>query len=93
MQKDQNTIVAETGNLQIPKHLQDAHYKGAKNLNRGIGYKYPHDFPGHITEQQYMTDKTVGRQYYKPTDIGYERKVNEYLDYVKKMIEQERGNA
>ena len=40
-----------------------------------------------------MTDKTIGKQYYKPTDIGYERKVNEYLDYVKKMIEQERGNA
>ena len=41
-----------------------------------------------------MTDKTLGKKYYVPTDIGYERKVSEYLDYVKKVIEQERkGNA
>ena len=46
--------------------------------------KYPHDYPGHITSQQYMTDKTVGRSYYEPTDIGYERKIAEYLDYCEK---------
>ena len=48
--------VNETGNLPIPPHLQDAHYKGAKNLNRGIGYKYPHDYEGHYVEQQYLPD-------------------------------------
>ena len=77
----------------VPMHLRNAPAKGMEELGYSVGYKYPHDFPGHITEQQYMTDKTIGKQYYKPTDIGYERKVNEYLDYVKKMIEQERGNA
>jgi putative ATPase len=36
-----------------------------------------------------MTDKTIGKKYYEPTDIGYERKIIEYLDYVKKMTGQE----
>ena len=49
--------VEETGNLPIPKYLQDAHYKGAKDLNRGIGYKYPHDYKGHYVEQQYLPDE------------------------------------
>ena len=75
----------------VPMHLRNAPAKGMEELGYSVGYKYPHDFPGHITEQQYMTDKTLGRKYYKPTDIGYERKVNEYLDYVKKMIDQENG--
>jgi putative ATPase len=43
--------------LTIPAHLQDAHYKGAKTLGRGVGYKYPHDFPFRITEQQYLPDE------------------------------------
>ena len=61
----------------------------AEELGYSVGYKYPHDFPGHITGQQYMTDKTLGRTYYEPTDIGYEAKVRQYLDYVKKMTEGE----
>ena len=77
----------------VPMHLRNAPAKGMEGLGYSVGYKYPHDFPGHITEQQYMTDKTMGKQYYRPTDIGYERKVNEYLDYVKKMIEIEKGNG
>lgn len=57
-------LVRETGNLQIPKHLQDAHYKGAKNLNRGIGYKYPHDYPGHYVKQQYLPDDIKNEKFY-----------------------------
>ena len=58
-------LVRETGNLPIPKHLQDAHYKGAKNLNRGIGYKYPHDYPGHYVEQQYLPDEIKDETFYE----------------------------
>lgn len=49
-------IVERTGNLAIPQHLKDAHYKGASKLGNGIGYKYPHDYPGHFIEQQYLPD-------------------------------------
>ncbi len=73
----------------VPMHLRNAPAKGMEELGYSVGYKYPHDFPGHVTKQQYMTDKTIGKKYYEPTDIGYERKIIEYLDYVKKMTGQE----
>ena len=82
----------EVGNTDtgvVPMHLRNAPAKGMQELGYSVGYKYPHDFPGHITKQQYMTDKTLGRSYYEPTDIGYEAKVRQYLDYVKKMTEGE----
>ncbi|MDE7404073.1 MAG: replication-associated recombination protein A, partial [Lachnospiraceae bacterium] len=47
-------IVEETGNLPIPTHLQDAHYKGAAKLGHGTGYLYAHDYPNHYVEQQYL---------------------------------------
>ena len=50
-------IVDEKGNLPIPSYLRDSHYKGAKDLNRGIGYKYPHDYEGHWVKQQYLPDE------------------------------------
>lgn len=57
--------VEETGNLAIPKYLQDAHYKGAAKLNRGIGYKYPHDYEGHYVEQQYLPDEIKDEKFLK----------------------------
>lgn len=50
-------LVENTGNLEIPKYLRDAHYKGASKLGNGIGYKYPHDFKNHYVEQQYLPDE------------------------------------
>ncbi|MFR6589571.1 MAG: hypothetical protein ACLURV_04740 [Gallintestinimicrobium sp.] len=46
--------VEETGNLAIPVHLQDAHYKGAAKLGHGKDYKYAHDYPNHYVRQQYL---------------------------------------
>lgn len=48
--------------LEVPDHLKDAHYPGAKKLGRGEGYKYPHDYGGHV-EQEYLTRK---KKYYNP---------------------------
>ncbi|MBI5190885.1 MAG: replication-associated recombination protein A [Nitrospirae bacterium] len=58
--------------LPVPDHLKDTSYKGAKRLGRGKGYKYPHDYPGHWVEQEYMAEK---RAYYTPSDQGYEKEV------------------
>lgn len=49
-------LVEFASDLPIPSYLQDAHYKAAAKLNRGIGYKYPHDYPGAWVEQQYLPD-------------------------------------
>lgn len=50
-------------NLMIPTHLQDAHYKGAKALGRGVGYKYPHDYPYGVTPQGYLPEAYAMDQY------------------------------
>lgn len=57
--------VEKSGNLPIPAHLKDAHYKGASKLGSGIGYKYPHDYEGHYIEQQYLPDNIKDKCFYK----------------------------
>lgn len=49
--------------LTVPAHLQDAHYKGAKALGRGVGYQYPHDYPYGIIGQQYLPDEYSNDRY------------------------------
>lgn len=66
------------GDLAIPPHLQDGHYSGAKKLGRSIGYKYPHSFPEHWINQQYLPDKIKSAEYFTPDGMGkYERALME----------------
>lgn len=67
----------------IPPHLQDAHYKSHSKLGRGIGYQYAHDFKNHYVNQQYLPDELVGRTFYNLSDMGYEKKLKEYMDKIK----------
>ncbi|MBD3878618.1 MAG: replication-associated recombination protein A [Quinella sp. 1Q5] len=64
----------------VPKHLRDTHYKGAKAFGHGIGYKYPHDFPNHFVHQQYLPDKKISARYYEPTTQGAEVKIKQRLE-------------
>lgn len=50
----------------VPNHLRDAHYKGAKDLGRGVDYKYPHNYENAWVEQQYLPDSLVHAKYYEP---------------------------
>lgn len=52
----------------VPNHLKDAHYNGAKKLGHGIGYKYPHDYPGNFVKRQYLPDNLIGKKYYLPNE-------------------------
>lgn len=61
----------------VPSHLRVGSYPGAKKLGRGQGYKYPHQFPEHFTEQNYVGERV---RFYEPTDQGYEEKIRERLD-------------
>ena len=65
---------------QIPPYLKDAHYSGAKELGRGLTYKYPHDYPDHYVEQQYLPDEIKNEKFYIPSDSGYERSIKRYLE-------------
>lgn len=76
--------VGETGNLPIPPHLQDAHYKGAAKLGHGIGYQYAHNFKNNYVAQQYLPYELSGREFYTPSGNGYEVKIREHMKRIKK---------
>lgn len=69
----------------VPAHLKDAHYSGAKNLGRGEGYLYPHAYGGYV-KQQYLPDDLAraGVRYYRPTDNGREALFKKFLEELKK---------
>jgi putative ATPase len=69
------------GSQDVPAHLKDAHYKAAGSIGRGVGYKYPHDFPGAWVAQNYMTDT---KRFYEPGDRGREKQFKEKLDAMRK---------
>lgn len=65
----------------IPQHLKDAHYAGAKHLNRGVEYQYPHNFPNSWVKQQYLPDKLKDKQYFVPKDSGkFEKALKQVYD-------------
>lgn len=69
----------------VPPHLKDAHYSGAKKMGYGQGYKYPHEFGGYV-KQQYLPDNLYkeGVKYYKPTENGSEASFKRYLESLEK---------
>jgi putative ATPase len=75
--------VKRSGNLPVPPHLQDAHYKGAAKLGHGTGYKYAHDYPNHYVEQQYLPYELKGKKFYEPSWNGYEAKIREHMKKIK----------
>jgi putative ATPase len=75
--------VKNTKTPPVPAHLQDAHYKSAEKLGHGLGYKYAHDYPNHYVRQQYLPDGLTEEKFYHPTDIGYEKKIQEYFVKIK----------
>ena len=76
-------VVAQTRTAPIPVHLQDAHYKSAGKLGHGAGYKYAHSYPHHYVKQQYLPDGLEGMKFYEPTDNGYEKKISDWLDFLR----------
>lgn len=80
--------VEETGNLPVPVHLQDAHYKGAAKLGHGDGYLYAHNYPNHYVRQQYLPYELSGKEFYRPDGNGYEQKIKEHMGRIKKEAQQ-----
>jgi len=72
----------------VPAHLMDAHYKGAAKLGHGIGYKYSHDFKNHYCRQQYLPDELAGTSFYRLSDNGYEAKLKEHLERIRREAEE-----
>jgi putative ATPase len=76
-------IDADKNSLEIPSHLRDKSYSGATKLNRGVSYKYPHDYDKFYVKQQYLPDNLSNTNYYEPKESGYEARMKKFLDYLK----------
>jgi len=70
----------------VPPHLRDAHYAGADRLGHGKGYRYSHDDPRGVVAQQYAPDGIDGRDYYRPTDRGYERDLGSRVSRLREIL-------
>ncbi|MCY1718564.1 replication-associated recombination protein A [Microbacterium sp. SL62] len=74
---------------EVPTHLRDAHYPGAKALGHGVGYLFPHDFPFGVVAQQYLPDAVLGTEYYSPTANGFEKAVGTRIDAIARQTQKE----
>ncbi|HLR08297.1 MAG TPA: replication-associated recombination protein A [Bacillota bacterium] len=74
---------------EIPPHLKDAHYRGAKEIGRGVHYKYPHDYKNAWVKQQYLPDSIKNKNYYQPKETG---KFEQALKLVYEKIQADKHN-
>ena len=72
---------------QVPVHLRDGHYAGAKQFGHGVGYVYAHNEPGHVAAQQYLPDTLRGTVYYEPTQHGFERTLTERRERIRRILD------
>ncbi|WP_411678697.1 replication-associated recombination protein A [Clostridium thailandense] len=68
---------------EVPEDLKDAHYGGAQKLNRGLGYKYPHNYENHYVKQQYLPDNIKDALYYIPGNNKMENSAKAYMNFLK----------
>ena len=80
------TDVRDGRTLPVPKHLRDTHYKQAKKLGAGEGYRYPHDHADGLVEQSYLG---VSKDYYAPTDRGFEATIKDRLERWKRLLKEQ----
>ncbi len=71
--------VKATGALPVPLHLRNAPTPLMEKLGYGKGYRYAHNFPGHIADQEHLPEELKGRKYYDPSDFGYEKTIKERM--------------
>jgi putative ATPase len=64
----------------VPRHLRNPVAKGLADMGHGQGYRYPHDFAGHFTPQEYLPTELRGKLYYRPSDEGREKELKERLE-------------
>jgi putative ATPase len=69
----------------VPLHIRNASTKLMKQLEYGKGYKYAHDEPGAVANMDCLPDNLKGREFYKPTDYGFEKEIRKRLEYWKKV--------
>jgi putative ATPase len=77
----------------VPLHLRDAHYPGARRLGHGRDYRYAHDYPDGVVDQQYAPDAIAGREYYQPSGYGAERELVDRLARLRRLLRGETADV
>jgi len=72
--------VRELENLPVPLHIRNPVTSLMEDLGYGKGYKYPHDYPNHFVEEEYLPENLKGKIYYHPTEQGFEKEIKKRLD-------------
>ena len=83
--------VEERGALPVPLHLRNAPTHLMKTLGYGKGYKYAHNFPDHVIDQEHLPDELKRQRYYVPSDSGYEKQIKERLDFWRQQKKASKG--
>jgi len=73
--------VRELENMPVPLHIRNAPTRLMEDLDYGKEYKYPHDYPDHFVEEEYLPENLKGRTYYHPTEQGFEKEIKRRLEY------------
>jgi putative ATPase len=76
--------IKELENMPVPLHIRNAPTSLMEELGYGTGYKYPHDYPEHFVEEEYLPENLKGKTYYHPADQGFEREIKKKLEYWRK---------
>lgn len=77
----------------VPMHLRNAPTELMESLGYGKGYLYPHSFEDAIVAQEYLPEALKGRRYYFPSERGYEKKLKEFIEKVKRIKEMKGGTS
>jgi len=70
--------------MPVPLHIRNAPTTLMKDLGYGKEYKYPHDYPDHFVEEEYLPENLKGRTYYHPTEQGFEKEIKKRLEVWRK---------
>jgi len=85
--------IANRDTGKVPFHLRNAPAAGMKDLGYGEGYEYSHDFPSGVSAQTFLPDEILGSVYYEAKEIGYEKKIAEWMNYVNHLRGELRSRA
>lgn len=77
---------------EVPMHLRNAPVSAMSKLGYAEGYRYSHDYPLHVSRQDYLPEELRGKKYYKPGTLGYEKQIATWLDKITPFLKDEKNS-
>jgi putative ATPase len=74
--------IARTGHLPVPLHIRNAPTRFMKEIGYGKGYRYAHDYPDAIVDQEHLPEEIRGRSFYHPSERGYEQSIKDWMEKI-----------